>query len=50
MTTFGIITNTDTNFSPDGLGKSYYIENVKDNLYGIKKHLIPNQIYLNIII
>lgn len=36
MTTFGIITNSDTNFSPDGLGKSYYIENVKDNLYGIK--------------
>lgn len=36
ITSFGIITNIDTEYSPDGLGKSYYIEHVKDNLYGIK--------------
>ena len=36
ITTYGIITNNDTNFSPDGLGKSYYIQNINGNLYGIK--------------
>ena len=36
ITSYGIITNTDTEYSPDGLGKSYYVQNVKDNLYGIK--------------
>jgi hypothetical protein len=38
ITTSAIITNTDTEYSPDGLGKSYYIENVKDNYYAIKCH------------
>lgn len=38
ITTSAIITNTNTNNSPDGLGKSYYIENVKDNYYGIKAY------------
>ena len=36
MTTYGIISNTDTNNSPDGMGFSFYLEHVKDNLYGLK--------------
>jgi hypothetical protein len=38
ITTSAIITNTDTEYSPDGLGKSYYVDNVKDNYYTIKCH------------
>jgi hypothetical protein len=36
ITTYGIISNTETNHSPDGLGYSFYVEHIKDNLYGIK--------------
>ena len=36
--TSAIISNIDSENSPDGFGKSYYIENVKDNYYGIKSY------------
>ena len=38
ITTSAIITNTNTDNSPDGMGKTYYVENVKDNYYAIKCH------------
>jgi hypothetical protein len=38
ITTSAIITNADTENSPDGMGKTYYVENVKDNYYAIKCH------------
>ena len=34
--TAAIISNTNTSYSPDGFGKSYYLEHVRDKYYAIK--------------